>query len=72
MYYFNESGKLFKAAKYEIGVAYNLGNVGLVYAEKGKNIIAEEKLNEAIKFWFPIEDYYPICVYLNAIVGYLL
>lgn len=67
LYYFNESGKLFKAAKYEIGVAYNLGNVGLVYAEKGQNIIAEEKLNEAITVLVSNEDYYPICVYLNAI-----
>jgi class 3 adenylate cyclase len=67
LYYFNESGNLFKATKYEIGVAYNLGNVGLVYAEKGKNIIAEEKLNEAIRVLVSNKDYYPICVYLNAI-----
>ncbi|ARV07946.1 hypothetical protein BTO04_00965 [Polaribacter sp. SA4-10] len=67
LYHFNKSGKLFKATKYEIGVAYNLGNVGLVYAEKGENIVAEEKLNEAIKVLVANEDYYPICVYLNAI-----
>lgn len=67
LYYFNESGKLFKAANYEIGEAYNLGNVGLVYAEKGQNKNAEINLNKAIKVLVANEDYYPICVYLNAI-----
>lgn len=67
LYYFSESGKLFKAANYEIGEAYNLGNVGLVYAEKGQNKNAEINLNKAIKVLVANEDYYPICVYLNAI-----
>ena len=66
LYYFNESGKLFKAANYEIGEAYNLGNVGLVFAEKGENEKAEENLNEAISILTKLEDFYPICVYLNA------
>ncbi|MFK8059678.1 MAG: adenylate/guanylate cyclase domain-containing protein [Polaribacter sp.] len=67
LYYFSESGKLFKKADYEVGVAYNLGNVGLVYAEKGENEKAENNLNEAIKVLTENEDFYPICVYLNAI-----
>ncbi|QOD62520.1 tetratricopeptide repeat protein [Polaribacter haliotis] len=67
LFYFNESGKLFKAADYKIGEAYNLGNVGLVYAEKGQHTKAEKNLNEAIKVLTENEDYYPICVYLNAI-----
>ncbi len=66
LYYFKESGSFFKAVKYEIGEAYNLGNVGLVYAEKGENDSAENNLNEAIKVLTELEDYYPICVYLNA------
>ena len=66
LYYFTESGKLFKELEYDEGVAYNLGNVGLVYAEKGEYIKAEENLNEAIKVLTEVEDYYPICVYLNA------
>ena len=66
LYYFSESGRVFKALKYEVGEAYNLGNVGLVYAEKGENIKAEENLNEAIRVLTEIEDFYPICVYLNA------
>lgn len=66
LYHYNESGRLFKAMKYELGEAYNLGNVGLVYAEKGENIKAEENLNQAIKVLTELEDFYPICVYLNA------
>lgn len=66
LHYFNESGKVFKALKYEVGEAYNLGNVGLVYAEKGENEKAEENLNEAIRVLTKLEDFYPICVYLNA------
>lgn len=66
LYYFKESGRIFKALSYELGEAYNLGNIGLVYAEKGENINAEENLNEAISVLTKVEDYYPICVYLNA------
>ncbi|MEN0003243.1 MAG: adenylate/guanylate cyclase domain-containing protein [Bacteroidota bacterium] len=66
LYYFNESGRIFRAAEYEIGVAYNLGNVGLVYAEKGEHQQAEENLNQAIAMLERLGDYYPICVYLSA------
>lgn len=66
LYFFKESGSIFKALKYEEGEAYNLGNLGLVYAEKGENLKAEENLNEAIFVLTKLEDYYPICVYLNA------
>lgn len=66
LYFFKESGKIFKAQKYELGEAYNLGNIGLVYAEKNENIKAEENLNHAISVLTELEDYYPICVYLNA------
>lgn len=66
LYYFTESGKLFKELEYDEGVAYNLGNVGLVLAEKGEYDQAEKNLNEAIKVLTEVEDYYPICVYLNA------
>ena len=65
--YFGESMKLFKATNYELGEAYNLGNVGLVYAKKGKNKEAETNLNKAIEVLVANEDYYPICVYLHSI-----
>jgi len=66
LYYFDQSGKIFKKENYELGVAYNLGNIGLVYAEMGRNEQAEENLNGAIDVLEKLEDYYPICVYLNA------
>lgn len=66
LYYFNESGKVFHDLKYELGEAYNLGNVGLVYAEKGNHTQAELNLDSAIVVLTRLGDYYPICVYLNA------
>ena len=66
LYFFNESGKIFKAKNNKIGEAYNMGNVGLVYAEMGEHERAEENLNNAIEVLEELEDYYPICVYLNA------
>lgn len=66
LYYFNESIKIFEKENYPIGVAYNLGNIGLINAEMGKYIQAEEKLGSAIEVLERLEDYYPICVYLNA------
>jgi len=66
LYFFRESGRTFKAENYEMGEAYNLGNVGLVYAEMGKHREAEENLNQAVDILTGLGDYYPICVYLTA------
>ena len=66
LYFFSASGKIFKEKNYEIGLAYNLGNIGLVYAEMGEHEQAEENLNGAIQVLEKLEDYYPICVYLSA------
>lgn len=66
LYYFSESGKVFEALNFRIGQAYNLGNVGLVYAEKNENEKAEQNLNNAIEVLDELGDYYPICVYLNS------
>jgi tetratricopeptide (TPR) repeat protein len=65
LYYFSESGRLFEEADFELGKAYNLGNVGLVYAEKNQDKEAEENLNEAIKVLEKYEDYNPITEYLG-------
>ena len=62
--YFEESTIIFEKARYEIGKAYSLGNIGMVYANIGKNQLAEENINEAISILEKQEDYYPICVYL--------
>ena len=63
--YFEESGTIFDAISYRPGVAYNLGNIGLVYAQQGKDALAEENINKAITILEESEDYYPITVYLT-------
>jgi two-component system NtrC family sensor kinase len=62
--YFNESGIIFEKKKYLTGKAYNLGNIGLVYASIGKNNLAEKNIDEAISILEKSKDFYPICVYL--------
>lgn len=62
---FRESGEIFDALDYKIGVAYNLGNVGLVYAQQGNHAPAEKNINEAINLLTSLGDYYPISVYLT-------
>ena len=66
MVYFKESGELFEEADYAAGKAYNLGNIGMVYANTGKNELAEQNINQAIGILEKSEDYYPISVYLMA------
>ncbi len=62
--YFSESGKMFEKLNYASGLAYNKGNIGMVYANIGKDSLAEKNINEAIAMLEKQEDYYPICVYL--------
>lgn len=61
--YFKESGLIFELTNYRIGKAYNLGNIGLVYAEQGKHQKAEENLVAATKILTELGDTYPIAVY---------
>lgn len=62
--YFEESGIIFKNENYLIGTAYNKGNVGMVYAEQGKNALAEANIKEAIVILEELEDYSSITEYL--------
>lgn len=62
--YFTESGMIFEKVNYPVGKAYNLGNMGMVYANMGESIQAENKINEAIQMLEKSEDFYPICFYL--------
>lgn len=64
--YFEESGSLYEKADYAPGKAFNLGNIGMVFANTGKNELAEENINEAIAILEESQDYYPISVYLMA------
>jgi class 3 adenylate cyclase len=64
--YFKESGALYEEADYATGKAYNLGNIGMVYANTGQSDLAERNINEAIRILTESQDYYPISVYLMA------
>lgn len=64
---FEQSGLIWKALDHEMGMAYNLGNVGLANAKLGRNEVAEEKMSEAILRLEKLQDYYPITVYLTYI-----
>lgn len=62
---FKESGELFEKLNHNIGIAYNKGNLGMVYAQQGKHVLAEQNINEAVTILEELEDYYPISVYLT-------
>lgn len=61
---FEESGILFEKLNFIVGTAYNLGNIGMVYAKKGKDKLAKESINEAISILEELEDHYAISNYL--------
>ncbi len=63
--YFESSGKIFDALDYELGVAYNKGNIGLVHAQSGAHDLAEKNIAEAVDMLERLGDYYPISVYLT-------
>lgn len=65
--YFKEAGIIYESIDFKIGTAYNLGNIGMVYAEQGKDDLAEKNINEAIVILEEIKDYYPVAVYLTYI-----
>ncbi|MBK5212531.1 MAG: tetratricopeptide repeat protein [Flavobacteriaceae bacterium] len=70
--YFKESSKIFEQENYPIGKAYNLGDIGMLYANTGKNELAEKNINEAIRILEETEDYYPISVYLMTMADIYL
>ncbi len=63
--YNKEAAKLYKDLKYKSGMAYTLGNTGMVFAALGNNKEAEYSMNQAIDILEEVEDYYPISVYLT-------
>jgi class 3 adenylate cyclase len=63
--YFEESSVIYDKLGKLLGKAYNLGNIGMVYAEQDKDELAEENINKAISILEELEDYYPISVYLT-------
>ncbi len=67
MVYFRESGQIFKNIDHKMGIAYNLGNMGMVYFQKGENELSEDNLKGAIEILNELGDYSPICEYLIVI-----
>ena len=63
--YFEESGRIYNDLNYAVGIAFNLGNIGMVYAEQGKDALAEKNMDEAIIALEKMGNYYPISVYLT-------
>ena len=67
---FNESGAIWKDLNYRIGMAYNMGNVGLALVQLGETEEAEIKVQQAITMLEELGDYYPICVYLTYMADF--
>ncbi len=65
LHYFQESGVIFNQLNYEVGEAYNLGNIGLVLAELDRHEDAELNISEAVNLLKKHEEYHPICEYLT-------
>ncbi len=63
--YNQESAVIFKKLDYLAGTAYAQGNMGMIYAEQGKDGLAEANINQAISILENLQDYYPISVYLT-------
>jgi len=63
--YFEEAGLIFEKVNHLVGTAYYLGNMGIVYAEEGKEVLAKEHLIKAIAILEEHQDYYAISDYLR-------
>ena len=65
LYYFEESGKLWEKLNNKQGLAINLGNKGLAYAQLQRTEEAEFNITKAITLLEEIGDYSAISVYLT-------
>ena len=63
--YLRESEEIYNDFEDTDGKAIVLGNLGMVYAEQGKDFLAEKNINEAIAILEERKNYYPVSVYLN-------
>ncbi len=67
-----EAESMFGRINYPVGEAYALGNMGMIYAMMGNDVQAEKNMSEAIELLTPLQEYYPIAVYLNYIADIYL
>jgi class 3 adenylate cyclase len=63
----NEAEIIFKKLNSQVGQAYSLGNLGMIYAKLGIDLKAEYHMNQAIFLLEELHEYYPIAVYLTYI-----
>ncbi len=67
MTFFYESNLISNKKNYPTVSAYNLGNIGMVYAKQGKHSLAKANIDEAINILENLEVYSPISIYLEYI-----
>ena len=65
--YFEISERIYKSLNNPTGIAYCLGNKGLVYLEEDKNELAETNLLKAIQLLKVLGDMYPIVRYQQGL-----
>ena len=70
--FFEEAKVIFDKINHMSGKCYSRGGIGMVYASKGNNNLAEKNMNEAIRLLEERQDYYPICVYLTSMADVYL
>ncbi len=61
--YFNNSLEIFKELDYQRGIAYAMGNIGLVQAEIGQHKIARANIDSASVILDNLDNVYPIVIY---------
>jgi signal transduction histidine kinase len=64
IHYFEEAQSIFEKAGNSTGIAYSIGNLGMVYGDMGNSTRAEANMTKAIQMLEVAQDYYPICLYL--------
>ena len=69
--FFKESGTIYRAIDNQMGIAYNLGNIGLCYALKGENDIAEKNIGLATDMLEEFGYLLPHLYLPHRYVGYL-
>lgn len=70
--YLREAKNIFDKINNEGLEGYCLGNMGMVYASIGKDKLAEQNINEAIRILEEAQDYHPICDYLLSMADVYL
>ena len=65
--YLNESGLLFEKINHEIGMAYNMGNKGLAYAQLGEYTKAEDGINKSFRTLEKYGHFTGMCEFLKEI-----